>query len=121
MKAITLFGTQCLLEFGTYGNGTVAVHAITADERHEPFITATVNYEPGWQGAKAYALAFPFPAVVLKNYSENYGIVAELERAGVIERGGCYLSGSSGTVEARLLTSEWQAEALLQGEGWSAS
>lgn len=102
---VKIFGEDCTLEFERYkSNNTIA---ITAMSNGEPFTTITVNYEANWEGANEYAKAFPFPLVVIKNYSENHGIVDDLQKAGVIEVGGAYLSGSGGTVEGRKLTEQW--------------
>jgi len=114
---VTLLQTECHLKFGRYVNGTVGIQATVADqtsvEYGEDFCTVTVNYEANWQGQTPYARAFPFPAVVLKNYSENEGVVDDLVKAGVVTPG-AYLSGSNGTVEACLLTEKWQAIAKEQ-------
>ena len=111
---IKLFGETCKLTFGRYMNDGVALQASTLDD--EPFATLTVNWEAHWEGANDYSKAFPFPAIVVKNYSENEGVVDELEREGVIEQGGAYLSGSDGGVMAKLLTPKWQAIAAKQLE-----
>ena len=44
---------------------------------------------------------------VIKNYSENEGILDDLVKAGVLTRG-AYLGGSNGKVEACLLTPKWE-------------
>jgi hypothetical protein len=102
---VTLFGKKCVLEFGEYNNGTIA---ITAYNRNQPFSVCTVNWEQNFEGDN-YKNGFQFPAVVIKNYGENEGMVKALEEAGVVEKGGAYLSGSGGKVEARHLTEKWQA------------
>jgi hypothetical protein len=107
MKTIHLRGTECRIEFGRYNNGTVAMQAVEA-ESGEPFADLTVNWEANWEGNTPYREFFKFPCVVLKNYSENAGLVEELQAQGVIEPGGACLSGSNGTVEVRALTAEWQ-------------
>jgi hypothetical protein len=109
MKTILLNNDPVVIEFGRYDNGTVAIQANLADDS-EPYCTLTVNWESNWQGHTPYGEFFPFPAVVIKNYSENEGMCAALEAAGVIERGGAYLAGSNGGVEVRRLTPEWQQE-----------
>lgn len=110
-STITLLGFQCSLKFDRYLNDTICITAIDKDE--ELFV-CTVNWEANFNGATTYAKTFPFPAVVIKNYSENEGMIDALQQAGVIQKGGAYLSGSGGTVEARLLSVEWQAECAKQ-------
>lgn len=112
--AITLLGTEVRLKFGLYGNGTIAITAIVADETGEPFCVATVNYEQFWEGAQPYGEFWKFPSVVIKDYSENQGIYDDLIRAKVITPG-AYLAGSNGGVKAAMLTPEWQEIAKKQG------
>lgn len=102
---VLIKGKKCRLFFGRYPNGTLAIEA---EYRNRPFLTCSVNWESNWQGFAAYKNSFPFPMVVLKNYSENEGIIEELEAAGVIENGGAYLAGTNRTVQARKLTEAWQ-------------
>lgn len=113
MQKIILFGKECTLTFGRYNNNTIAIEA---EHNGEPYYVCTVNWEANWQGNNQYKKAFPFPAVVIKNYSENEGIVNELFNAGVLQAGGAYLAGSAGTVEVRLLTEKWQLIAKDQLE-----
>ena len=110
---VTIADCQCRIEFGKYNNNTLAMQAICLDD--EPFAVLTVNWEQNWQGCVKYRKAFPFPAVVIKNYSENEGFLADLEREGVVERGGCYMSGSDRGVEVRMLTPKWQEVCRNQG------
>ena len=112
---INIQGYNCHIQFGKYQNGTLAMQAIVA-ETNEPYATLTVNYEANWEGARPYAKAFPSPSVIIKNYSENEGMLDELVKAGVVTRG-AYLAGSRGGVEACLLTPEWEAVAKAQANG----
>jgi hypothetical protein len=109
---VRILGTDCHLDFGHYKNGTVAIQATIGDESAEdfgePFATLTINWEANWEGMQSYATAFPFPAVIIKNYSELEGVLRDLVAAGVLTDGP-YLSGSNGGVSACLLTPEWQA------------
>lgn len=112
LPTVKIFGTECILQFGRYNNKTIAIEAIEANTG-EPFIIATVNYQNVWDG-NDYDRVFKFPAVVIKNYSENEGIITELQNAGVLHLGGAGLSGSGGTVRVQLLTDTWQAVAKKQ-------
>ncbi len=102
---IKVSGRKYTLQFGKYPNGTIAMEAM--DKNGEPFLTCTVNWEANFQGDN-YAKRFQFPVVVIKNYSENEGMVKVLEDAGVITVGGAYMAGSGGTVEVHGLTEIWQ-------------
>lgn len=109
---IELLGQECYLRFDRYiKNDTIAITAINADqtdvEYGEYFMTVTSNWEANWEGFTPYGEFFLFPVVVIKNYSENEGIVKALADAGVITPG-AYLSGSGGKVEACMLTPLWQ-------------
>lgn len=108
---VIIKGVECHIEFGRYRNGTVAMQATIADQTDlefgQPFATLSVNWEANWQGATPYAEFFKFPSVVIKNYSENEGILDDLVKAGVLTRG-AYLGGSNGKVEACLLTPKWE-------------
>jgi len=108
---LQLLGAECFIEFGYYPNHTVAFQATRISDG-EPWCTATVNYESRYQGSN-YTRELSFPAVVIKNYSENTGVYQELIDAGVIDQGP-YLSGSGGTVQVGILTAAWQAFAKEQ-------
>ena len=110
--SVLIQGTPCVLQFGTYRNGTLALQANT-EETSEPYCVLTVNYEDLWEGGIPYAKIFKAPVVVIKNYSENEGMLQDLVAAKVITRG-AYLSGSNGGVEACQLTPEWEAIAKTQ-------
>ncbi len=105
---ITIRQVPCRIEFGTYANGTPAMSAVEV-ETGETYAVLTVNYEERWEGLMNYRKAFKFPAVIIKNYGENEGVLKDLEDAKVVAIGGAYLSGSNGGVEARRLTPEWEA------------
>ena len=111
MKNITILGASCSLVFDRYTDDTICITAINEGEE---WAVCTVNWQDGWQGAVPYAKAFPFPVIVIKNYSENEGMINDLMTGGVIQNGGAYLSGTGGTVEARLLSIEWQKECSKQ-------
>lgn len=111
MEKVNLLGKKVSLEFAEYHDGTIYIAAIHEGER---YLDLTVNWSANWGGALPYGRWFKFPTVVLKNYSENEGVVHELEKAGVIEPGGAYLGGSGGTVMMRKLTDKWQQIALKQ-------
>lgn len=115
LGAISIRGTHCTLHFGQYPNGTVAIEART--ESNELFATLTTNWESRWEGNSPYAANFPFPAAVIKNYSENEGVLEALEAAGVVRHGGAWMAGTNGTVAPRILTEEWQTIAKQQCPG----
>lgn len=121
---VTIQGTACQLKFGKYRNGTLAIQAFVVGTG-EPYMTISVNYEDNWEGTQSYVEAFPFPLVVIKNYSENTGVVQDLVTAGIITdvTTGPYLTGADGTpgaptedgsVVAGRLTPEWQGIAQSQ-------
>lgn len=105
-QIVKILGAACTLYFSEYKNGTIAMEAY--DVKHgDLHAVCTVNWEANFRGPD-YANTLSFPAVVLKKYSENEGIEKDLENGGVIMKGGAYLEGSNGTVEARLLTPKYQ-------------
>ncbi len=111
IKAVVILNEKCTLEFGQYPNDTIAIIAIRLLDGEE-WCVPTVNWENNFQGSD-YAKKMCFPAVVIKNYSENQGVFEELVSAGVIHEG-FYLSGSEGKVKMGVLTAEWQAIAKRQ-------
>ncbi len=110
---VKLLGRDCIIEFGSYENGTIAMQAYDA-VNGESFTTITCNVESLWEGEHPYEKQFAAPAVVIKNVDENYGIVGDLMNAGVIHKGGAYISGTGGAYLAALLTDEWIAVARKQ-------
>ena len=112
-KTVNILGTKCKLTFAKYQNGTLYMGA---EHNGEPFLDCTVNWEQNLQGYFPYDKVFAFPAnniLVIKNYGENAGIVADLVNAGVIQTG-AYLAGTNGTVEACTLTDKWYKIATTQ-------
>lgn len=83
---------RVVLEFGKYGNGSIAIRATTLNG--EPQFCATVAVEP-------------LPAagcVFLKGWSENEGIPEALVKAGIVELTGRKVTnGFCEAVEAKLL------------------
>lgn len=67
-------GYKCVLDFGTYMNGNVAIQLIEKSTG-EPVAVATIN--PTEQ--------LPKDEVIIKDYSENEGMVEALVNAGIIE------------------------------------
>lgn len=108
---VTLFDKKCELTFGLYPNNTVAIQATY---RGQLYYTCTVNWESNWTGLTKYKKTFGLPAVVIKSYSENEGMVDQLLAAGVVEKGGAYMAGTNGTVEVKKLTEKWIAIAEAQ-------
>ncbi|KKN05781.1 hypothetical protein LCGC14_1083770 [marine sediment metagenome] len=84
-----------LLSFAKYGDGSVAIQAVSLDQ--EPMFTATacIN-EPAKEGH-----------VFLKGWSENEGIPEALVKAGVVELTGRTVStGYCEAIEAKLLKTD---------------
>lgn len=78
MQQVELFGTKCNVDLsGKYSNGRQAIKLIT--EEGEPYCMATVNVP---------ALALANDEVIIKNYSENEGVLEVLSRAGIIKETG---------------------------------
>lgn len=99
---VTINGQKCTVQFGYYGNHTIALDLFY---KEEPFLRATVNWEQNFEGAD-YRKECRLPIVVIKNYGENAGIYDQLLQAGVINLGP-YLSGTNGTVQLGILTDKW--------------
>ena len=110
MNKVNILGTDCLLEFGKYGNGTVSIAAINDGV---PFLTLTVNWEENWGGFFPYKKVCKFPVVVIKGYSENTGVPKNLIDVGVVT-GGAYMENTNGSVEVMRLTPEWISVAKKQ-------
>src|SRR5579859_6413065 len=108
---VVVLGALCRLEFAYYPNNTIAIIAIHV-ESEEEWCIPTVNYEQFYQGI-SYHHELGFPALVIKNHSENEGVHDDLVKAGVIISGP-YIAGTRGTVITALLTDTWQAIAKEQ-------
>lgn len=67
-------GAECDVAFGEYENGRTAIRLT---ENGYPFATATMNDPYIW---------LEKDQVIIKNYSENEGIVDALVEAGVVEK-----------------------------------
>jgi hypothetical protein len=74
MKKVTFRGGECDASFYQYENGRTAIRLT---QNGAPFATATINY-PNTLMEK--------DQVLIKNYSENDGIVDALVDAGIIEK-----------------------------------
>lgn len=111
METVNLLGIDCTLIFGFYQNNTICIEAHRLSD-NEPWCTPTINWEQNFEGID-YAKAFQFPCIIIKDYSENEGVYNDLVNGGVINHG-VYLSGSRGTVQAALLTDEWEKIAKKQ-------
>lgn len=111
MKKVKIFGKECELRFSRYrNNDTVSIQAY---RNGRAYCTCTVNAESLWQGVQDYRYAMQFPVVVIKNYSENEGMVKALVDAGVILPG-AYIAGTTGTIQCCILTEEWKEIAIQQ-------
>lgn len=106
--------TECVLEFGLYRNGTVAIVARNIATA-EPYMKCTVNWEANWHFEMPYTERCKYPSVVIKDYSENEGLYRQLVWLDVI-RPGWEIPGSNGGVKICALTDKWKqiAEQQLQ-------
>jgi len=71
---VKFLGAECDVVFGEYENGRTAIRLT---ENGSPFATATIN-DPD--------MDLKSNEVIIKNYSENNGMVDALVEAGVVER-----------------------------------
>lgn len=77
MKKVTFLNYKCLVDTSeTYSNGSTAIQLIEEDTR-EPIAHATINMRKG---------IINKDEVVIKNYSENEGILDALIEGGVISK-----------------------------------
>lgn len=74
MKEVTFVGTRCVLKFGTYPNGRVAIRLVSSDG---PFGVATVNIPDAELAPNE---------VCIKSYSENEGMLDALVKARVVAK-----------------------------------
>ena len=113
MKTVRLFGREVVIKFALYkNNDTVAMTAYTLDDT--PYARLTVNWEANWEGYNKYRNSFAFPAVVIKDYSENEGMFDELQAAGVISNCRAYMAGTNRGVKVAVIADEWIDIAKLQ-------
>lgn len=77
MKQVTFLNHTLNVNMLKYGNGRPAIELVTQDG--EPFCVATVNIP---------CVALEKDEVIIKNYSENVGVLPALIEAGVIENTG---------------------------------
>lgn len=82
MKAIFL-NEECDVKFHNYSNGRIAIQLVIAEPPHEPMAVATLNI-PSEPMAP--------DEVIIKDYSENAGMVDALIKAGVIYHPHRYVS-----------------------------
>ena len=73
MKHVEFYGTDCVIEKRQYGNGNTALQLYCADTG-EPMATATVCIDE----------KLPKDVVVIKDYSENAGMLLALGKSGII-------------------------------------
>ena len=101
MKKINIKGVPCSLKAGHYNNQTMALQAIT--EEGEPMMVITVNGEDIWDHPEPelYKEWFKPPVIVVKNYSENEGVVQDLIDAGVATDGP-YLSVTNQRIRGKV-------------------
>ena len=87
MSPVRFKNWTCRVQQARYGNGRTALQLVDAEDG-SPIATATVNLadQPLGDGE-----------VFIKDYAENTGMLASLERAGVVERTGEWVR--SGFVE----------------------
>ena len=74
MKKAKFLGAECDVVFDQYENGRTAIRLT---ENGSPFATATINDPDTWLEPGQ---------VLIKNYSENGGMVDALVNAGIVEK-----------------------------------
>jgi tRNA A37 threonylcarbamoyladenosine synthetase subunit TsaC/SUA5/YrdC len=72
-NVVTINGIECSVVFGEYGNNRVAIQLVT--NSGEPYMTATINIPKEPLGKDE---------VIIKNFSENEGILQALIASGHI-------------------------------------
>ena len=80
-KRVMFLGYECKLQFGKYGNGRTAIELVDA-HNGEPIATATLNMP---------RVPLAENQVFIKDYSENEGMLAALEAAGVVRAMGVHV------------------------------
>jgi hypothetical protein len=73
MKKVNFLGTECDVVLGEYDNGRKAIQLV---ENGCPFATASIN-KPDMDIAA--------DQVIIKDYSENKGMVKALQDAGIVQ------------------------------------
>lgn len=92
---VTPHGVECVVSAGCYGSGGATALQLVEKSTGAPYATATVNV-PG--------AALAADEVLVKDYSENEGMLEALVRAGVVEDTGRRVGiGYVEAVVARLL------------------
>lgn len=90
---VRVMGYDTYVKFARYRNSRIAIELICVDG--EPYTTATVNLPHDELGENC---------VFIKTYSENEGVLAALEKAGVVKATGRVVeSGFVSIPEAQLL------------------
>ena len=72
-RTVSFLGEECSVQLGEYSNGRTSITLVCQDG--EPMATATVNLPD--------VLLNP-DEVCIKDYSENKGILAALQQAGIV-------------------------------------
>ena len=76
-KTVNFMGEKLTPVIGRYANGQTSIQLV--DQDGMPFMTASV----------AHDVNIPDDCVIIKNYSENEGIMQALIKAGIIEKPFC--------------------------------
>lgn len=76
-KTVNFMGEELNVKLSKYANGQNAMQLV--DQDSHPFMTASV----------AHDVNIPDDCVIIKNYSENEGILQALIEAGIIEKPFC--------------------------------
>ena len=78
MKVIKINNQKCEVIFGNYMNGATAINLICLDgeDEGEPYATATINIP---------RIKLEKNEIIIKNYSENEGILDALVEANIVE------------------------------------
>jgi hypothetical protein len=101
---------ECYLKVDKYAaNGALALMAVNVKE-NDPVAYLTVNVEDHWKYVWAGTPSedkYPmFPYLILKDYSENEGLAAQLKEQGVITNYAS-LADCNGRFQFAMLTPKW--------------
>ena len=81
-KTVKFNGEELAIVMGQYANGQVSIQLRDQDEM--PYMTASVAYDSGVLD-KIYNIKLEKDSVIIKNYSENEGILEALIEAEIID------------------------------------
>lgn len=78
IKKVTMGGQECDVHIGEYTNGKTYIELVCSggDDDGAPYLMATTNIQ---------GVDLDKPYLLIKNYSENQGVLNVLTKAGIIE------------------------------------